>query len=440
MAADANIFAQYLQPVRSMGDRLAALDQREMAGLQLEGQRQQNAFLGAQRASQLDALNQSKEDENVFRGLASQAPNTNVLIDALERSGRSGLLKRAQELRKSLSDFEDAKVTRRKNEGEDIAKRLSLLKTLASSAFANPTPGAPMAIAAEFEKLTGIKWPEDQTVLASLQTPEQVRRWAAGHSMAADKLLPTIQNVNTGKVTETRAVDALTGIPTVTGTATMTTTPDADLQATTSEANNRRTVSASYANAAATRETANATRDAAKITARAAEAGKLRQEFADLPEVKKYKQAAPAYQAVVQAAKSNNPQADINLIYGLAKLYDPESVVREGEYGTIANSQAIPEWLKGQAQRLVGGGRLTEATKKQIIEQAKIRHDSFKGDMDGARGSYNEIAKRRDLNPDDVFPTVGGGITVAKEPTKPAAPAGKAPTVLKFDANGNPVP
>ena len=133
----------------------------------------------------------------------------------------------------------------------------------------------------------------------------------------------------------------------------------------------------------------------------------LRKEFAALPEVKKYKEAIPAYQAVVKAAKTNNPQADINLIYGLAKLYDPESVVREGEYATIANSQAIPEWIKGYAQKLVGGGRLTEATKAQIIEQAKIRIGSYKSEVDGARQGYDEIAKRGGLNPQNVFVPVG---------------------------------
>jgi hypothetical protein len=431
MAADASIFQQFLQPQRSMGDRLAALDQREMAGLQLEGQRRQNAFLGAQQAAQLDTINQAQQDRNALADIAARSPNQNALIDALERSGRANLIAKAQELRKTIAEVGAKEASTKKDQGEDLVKRLGVLKTLAGGVMANPTMDAAAGALDAFERLSGVQATEARRALSQLTTPEQIKMWAASQAMDADKLLPTIQNINTGKVTETRAVNPVTGVPMVTGTAAMTTTPGDDLQATTSEANNRRTVAASYANANATRETANATRDAAKITARAAEAGKLRQEFADLPEVKKYKQAAPAYQAVVEAAKSNNPQADINLIYGLAKLYDPESVVREGEYGTIANSQAIPEWLKGQAQRLVGGGRLTEATKNQIIEQAKIRHDSFKGDMEGARGSYNDIAKRRDLNPDDVFPTVGGGITAAREPTKPAT-TGKAPSVSNW--------
>lgn len=166
-------------------------------------------------------------------------------------------------------------------------------------------------------------------------------------------------------------------------------------------------VGASYANANATRAVAEATRDAAKITARAKDETDLRKEFADLPEVKKYKNAIPAYQAVVKAAQTNNPQADINLIYGLAKLYDPDSVVREGEYDTIANSQSIPEWLKGQAQRLAGGGKLTTETKRQIIEQASIRLQGYQSEVEGARRGYGQIASGRGLDPANVFPPVG---------------------------------
>jgi hypothetical protein len=227
MAADPNIFAQYLQPVRSMNERLAALDQREMAGLQLEGQRQQNAFLGAQRASQLDALNQSKEDENVFRGLASQAPNTNVLIDALERSGSSGLLKRAQELRKNLSDYEAAKVTTRKAEGEDLVKRLGVLKTLAGGVMANPTMDAAMGALEAFERFSGLQATEARRALSQLTTPEQIKMWAAAQSLDADKLLPTIQNRDTGGAVQTIAVNPVTGLPQVTGAVQKTATPDA---------------------------------------------------------------------------------------------------------------------------------------------------------------------------------------------------------------------
>ena len=128
-----------------------------------------------------------------------------------------------------------------------------------------------------------------------------------------------------------------------------------------------------------------------------------RKEFNSLPEVANYKMALPAFKAVESAAARDNAQADINLIYGLAKLYDPTSVVREGEYATIANSQSIPEWLKGQAQRLGGGGRLTPQTKSQILTEARARMQTHTDMYGQALDSYEGVIRRQGLDPQNVF-------------------------------------
>jgi hypothetical protein len=129
----------------------------------------------------------------------------------------------------------------------------------------------------------------------------------------------------------------------------------------------------------------------------------LRKEFGDIPQVKRFNSALPAYKAVEDAAKRNTTQADINLVYGIAKLYDPESVVREGEYATIANSQSIPEKIKGFASYVGGGGRLTPETKAQLMIEAKGRIGAFKTEVDAARKTYEGIAVRRKLDPQNVF-------------------------------------
>jgi hypothetical protein len=132
-----------------------------------------------------------------------------------------------------------------------------------------------------------------------------------------------------------------------------------------------------------------------------------RKEFNSLPEVTRYKAAIPAYKAIESAVTRPGAQSEINLIYGLAKLYDPESVVREGEYATIANSQAIPEWLKGQAQRLAGGGRLTDATKQQILTEAQARIGTFQTEYEGAKQTYEGIVGRQGLDSRNIFTPVG---------------------------------
>jgi hypothetical protein len=131
----------------------------------------------------------------------------------------------------------------------------------------------------------------------------------------------------------------------------------------------------------------------------------LRKEFDDLPEVKSYKMALPAFNAIRDAVGRNTTQSDINIVYGLAKLYDPTSVVREGEYATVANSPNIPERIKGYAQYLAGGGRLTPETKRQIMDEATGRIGSYETEYSAARNNYSDIAKRSGADSTLLFPS-----------------------------------
>ena len=140
----------------------------------------------------------------------------------------------------------------------------------------------------------------------------------------------------------------------------------------------------------------------------------LRKEFNTLPEVVGYKAAIPAFKAVQDAATRLTPQSDINIIYGIAKLYDPTSVVREGEYATIANSQAIPERIKSLAQQLQGKGKLTPETRAQLMVEARQRIGTLQGEYNGAKSTYEGIAKKRQLDTGNVFAPVGAGIDANK--------------------------
>ena len=257
------------------------------------------------------------------------------------------------------------------------------------------------------------------------QDPAAFQQWLQAQAVGATKFVelnkPQTVVRNTGGSTDVIQTPGLGGPATVVSSVKNTQSPD-----------NAASVGASLANAAATREVAKATRDAANIQTGFKNEQELRKEFENLPEVKSYKKAYPAYASIKDAASRNTPQSDINIVYGVAKLYDPDSVVREGEYGTIANSQAIPEWLKGAAQRLAGGGRLTAETRRQIMTEANGRIQSYQAEHDKARASYEGIATRRGINPANVFQATGdvpGGGQPA--PPKPAA----GPVKVSTDAD-----
>jgi len=130
---------------------------------------------------------------------------------------------------------------------------------------------------------------------------------------------------------------------------------------------------------------------------------KLRTEFEALPDVKNYKQALPSFKGIEDAIKRNNPMSDINIVYGIAKLYDPTSVVREGEYATVAKAPNMPEQVKGWIQYVEGGGRLTPTVKQQILGEAKSRMGSYEGEYMKQAERYRDIASRSGGDPSLVI-------------------------------------
>lgn len=405
MAIDASIYSQIRQP--EPVNLLAIAGQAQ----QLQGMQQQNRLAELAFQDRERAQAESMAQREAVKGFgADTTANYKRLLG-------TGNLKLAQGYQDGLADNAKKQADAQKAQIETAARRVDLAGQ--AFGFVRANPSLENAISAiQALQQNGIWSPEQAqqyiaTVQANPQAIPQLAEQAFRSALDAKEQLAKFQTNNIGGQTVTQAIDPVTQQASTVSAIQNTESPDAKLQSRTSMSN-------AQTAAGAQREIAQATRDAATISRRGSNEEGLRKEFAGLPEVKNLKEAIPAYQAIVKAAAINNPQADINLVYGLAKLYDPASVVREGEYATIANSQAIPEWLKGMAQRLVGGGRLTDATKKQILEQAQIRFSSYQSEVDGARQGYDEIARRGGLNPDNVFVPVGGQVNGGTAP----APAG----------------
>lgn len=125
-----------------------------------------------------------------------------------------------------------------------------------------------------------------------------------------------------------------------------------------------------------------------------------RKEFQSLPPIKKWDDSVSIYQSMSKSAPLATPASDLDMVYGLAKLLDPESVVREGEFKTVQNSSAIPEQIKGQLQYLIEGkGKLTAEQRSQIMEIAYNRMSSYHEEADMASKRYTEIAGKFNLDP-----------------------------------------
>jgi len=132
-------------------------------------------------------------------------------------------------------------------------------------------------------------------------------------------------------------------------------------------------------------------------------AAKLRDDFNALPTVKAYREVLPIYESMQDAATRDSKAADLNIVYGLAKIMDPGSVVREGEIVMANDTQGVADKLNGFIHGIQGEGRLRPEVRQQLLGEAASRVGSIKTVHDQAASQFTEMAQRAGVNPKDVI-------------------------------------
>ena len=384
--------------------------------LQMQGLQQGNQL----NKLKIDEYQQGVERSNALRGILSgdfAKPE-----DRQSAMIKGGFLKEANDYAKGNADVAKSATEAKVKELEAANKRIDLAGSVFGYVRQNPTAENAFA-ALDHLGANGVYTPEQVSeykakIQANPQAVANMADLAFRGALSAKEQLAKLGDFNAGGSQQFTSTDPVTGQVTKTGSMAITESENNKANNATSRANNAATVGATYANAAATREVAKSNVEAARIQTGFNNEQGLRKEFEGLPEVKNYKQAYPAFAAIKDATGRNTTQSDINIVYGLAKLYDPTSVVREGEYATVANSPNIPEKVKGYAQYLAGGGRLSPETKKQILAEAQGRIGTYEAEAKKAKTSYEGIAKKRGMEPSSVFAGMGDMVESGAAPAK----------------------
>jgi len=137
------------------------------------------------------------------------------------------------------------------------------------------------------------------------------------------------------------------------------------------------------------------------------EISNLRKEIQGLPSYKNLSQALPIYRSMYETAGRDTRASDLNLVYGLGKIMDPTSVVREGEMVMVKNTSSLPDWLQGTISSLNGGAALTPETRRAILKEAYGRISGYDQAFKTDAGQYSGIVERNRINPADVIPDFG---------------------------------
>lgn len=115
------------------------------------------------------------------------------------------------------------------------------------------------------------------------------------------------------------------------------------------------------------------------LPASSADSSKLRNEVQGLPSYKNLAQAAPVYRSMFDAAGRDTRAADLNMIYGMGKIMDPGSVVREGEMGLAQSIATLPQQLRATVEsQLAGNGRLSPEVRASIMQEARSRIQAYR--------------------------------------------------------------
>jgi len=147
---------------------------------------------------------------------------------------------------------------------------------------------------------------------------------------------------------------------------------------------------------------------------------KIADKFSAEPAIKKFKTGNIALQEMESLAKEESAESDQGLINGYAKILDPESVVREGEYATVAKGGGILNQIKNAADVSLGNARLQPSQRQKLLEAARALQRGRQSEYSRIRSQYEERARQYGLDPQRSFGT--------EDATQPGAkPSGLSP-------------
>jgi hypothetical protein len=130
----------------------------------------------------------------------------------------------------------------------------------------------------------------------------------------------------------------------------------------------------------------------------------LRKEVTSGDQFNRYSEALPVYESMVETLGRDDKFSDLNLVYGLAKIMDPTSVVREGEQIMVQNSASLPQYLIGQINAVSGGAALRPDVRAKLMKEAESRVRAYHAAAGQEQSFYGDVADSYQIPREHVLP------------------------------------
>jgi len=164
---------------------------------------------------------------------------------------------------------------------------------------------------------------------------------------------------------------------------------------------------------------------------------KLRTEFSRVADP--FVQRQTAYETMIDLARNKAGASDMALVLSIMKVYDPVSTVTGGESATAQQAAGLPSQVVGYYNSLVGGGKLSDTARSQLVRAAETRFERELDTYSQTIDRYSVLASRAKVDPQDVvYDARNPELLVAREQRKDLVRAAKIATpqeILSMDVD-----
>lgn len=394
--ANANIFQQYLQPVRSMTDYAADLDKAEGTQLLLQGQRRQNELSALTADQTRRTMADSAEDRNALQRLASTwGADTTIdqRVASLRNSGRPALMQQADALEKQGLEKQKTGAEVSAKNADAIA---SAIKNSRLGLEGISTPEQYLAwheanhrdpVLGPYLESRGITADQARAnIEQALKTPGGFERMLMESKLGAEK---TYANLMQQREFDLKAKNELIG-------------PDGKVNT---------------ALLGAKQQVAKA--GASSVNVNTGQKGfdnelKLRGDFRGEPVYKAHQEMQSAHSQIQQSLKQATPAGDLAGATKIMKLLDPGSVVRESELGMAMAATGLLDRAQNYAQNIISGNKLTPKQRQEFQRLADALYGESVKAYNSKRSEYQKLGSEYGLNADRA---VGAPASLAQRPS-----------------------
>lgn len=185
---------------------LKAAQSWDLSGAYNEGINNSLAQQQARQTQQVNALALQKaqremsDDESVRNALSGSGGDWEAASKAMMEGGQ---YKQALELKTKIQEQKTKQI-------QQQVESLKLVKSAADFVFANPAPENAVATLHQLAQQTGQDFSGEIAAVQNMG-PEQIRKWAAGHSLTAKEMMLKTEKMDLGGTSNLMSVDPVTG-------------------------------------------------------------------------------------------------------------------------------------------------------------------------------------------------------------------------------------